>query len=118
MLIDLWLDDERDPDDPKIQELFDAAPGMIWVKTAHAAISRLKSGNVRSISLDHDLGTTATGYDVARWIEDRAFNGTLAKVDWCIHSMNVEGARAMRAALLNADRFWSGLQGDPNREES
>ena len=106
-MIDLWLDDERDPNDPKIQELFGAEPGMIWVKTAHAALSRLKSGHVRWISLDHDLGTTTTGYDVARWIEERAFHGQLPRLDWSVHSMNVEGTKAMRAALLSADLYWS-----------
>ena len=106
-MIDLWLDDERDPDDPRIQELFGAEPGMFWVKSAHAAIRRLKSGNVRSISLDHDLGQNATGYDVAKWIEERSFQRQLARVSWNVHSMNVEGAKVIRAALLNADRFWT-----------
>lgn len=87
---------------------------MIWVKTAQAAINRLKSNDVAWISLDHDLGTTATGYDVAKWIEKRAFDGELARVTWTIHSANVEGARAMRAALLSADRFWA--QHEQNRE--
>ena len=36
-MIDLWLDDERDPDDRLIQEMFDSFPGMLWVKTAFAA---------------------------------------------------------------------------------
>ena len=107
MVIDLWLDDVRDPGDPRIQELFGAEPGMVWVKSAHAAISRLKSGNVRSISLDHDLGQSATGHDVARWIEERSFNGELARISWNVHSTNIEGARAICATLQNADRFWS-----------
>lgn len=111
-MIDLWLDDERDPRNVKIQELFNADPEMLWVKTAQAAISRLKTGQVRSISLDHDLGTTATGYDVARWIEERAASGELPRLAWCVHSMNVEGVRAMRTALMNADRYWSAQDGD------
>ena len=105
-MIDLWLDDVRDPGDPKIQELFGAEPGMLWVRTVDAAISRLKTNNVRWISLDHDLGAAGTGYDVAKWIEARAFSGELARVAWTIHSANVEGARAMRMALQNADGFW------------
>ena len=111
-MIDLWLDDLRDPDDPKVRELFGAEPGMVWVKTVDAAISRLKSNNVRWISLDHDLGTTATGYDVAKWIEEKAFAGELARIAWTIHSANVEGIRLMRFALENADRFW--LQHEQN----
>lgn len=34
----VWLDDERDPQDPSIQEDFGARPDMIWVKTAEEAI--------------------------------------------------------------------------------
>ncbi len=98
-MINVWLDDERDPNDPKIQELFGAEPGMIWVKTADAAISRLKSNSVDWISLDHDLGTSATGYDVAKWIKERAFFGELQRSLWTIHSANVAGARVMRHAL-------------------
>lgn len=82
-------------------------PGMIWVKTVQAAISRLKSNSVRWISLDHDLGTTSTGYDVAKWIEERAYSGELFRLQWTVHSANVEGARLMRKALENADRYWS-----------
>lgn len=102
----VWLDDERDPDNIKIQELFGAEPGMIWCKTADAAINRLKSNSVEWISLDHDLGTTSTGYDVAKWIEERAHSGELFPLVWTVHSANVIGARAMRQALENADRFW------------
>ena len=106
-MIDLWLDDERDPDDPRIQEAFNAQPGMRWVKSAASAIRWLKQGNVLSISLDHDLGTNDTGYDVAKWIEERAFRGEMHRIQWTIHSMNVAGAKKMEAALQNADRFWS-----------
>ncbi len=105
-MINLWLDDERDPNNRKIQELFGAEPDMIWVKTADAAISRLKSNNVAWMSLDHDLGTTQTGYDVAKWIEERAYYGELSQLTWTIHSANIEGARLMRTALEKADEYW------------
>ena len=113
-MIDLWLDDERDPNDPRIQEQFDATDGMIWVKTAHAAIHRLKSGTVRFISLDHDLGTTATGYDVAKWIEERACRGDLPRLAWAVHSTNVEGAKNIRRVMLRADHFWLERDGKPD----
>lgn len=106
-MIDLWLDDERDPEHPQIQELFGISSGMVWVKTAHAAISRLKSGDVQSISFDHDLGTVMTGYDVAKWIEERACLGVLPRIFWTVHSRNVRGAKVIRQAMLNADQFWS-----------
>ena len=66
--IELWLDDERDPDDPFIQEEFHARPGMTWVKSAGRAIQVLGGGDVTYMSFDHDLGPGAgTGYEVARW---------------------------------------------------
>ncbi|MCA8992889.1 MAG: hypothetical protein KDA88_12950 [Planctomycetaceae bacterium] len=106
-MFNVWLDDERNPENLRVQELFGAEPGMIWVKTADAAISRLKSNSVAWISLDHDLSTTSTGYDVAKWIEERAYSGELQRLMWSIHSANVAGARAMRHALESAERFWS-----------
>ncbi|MFO1042054.1 MAG: cyclic-phosphate processing receiver domain-containing protein [Planctomycetaceae bacterium] len=106
-MVNIWLDDERDPNDPVIQELFGSERGMIWVKTTHAAINWLKTRTVAWISLDHDLGTTTTGYDVAKWIEERAHSGELPRLTWTVHSANVAGARSIRTALQNADRFWS-----------
>jgi hypothetical protein len=79
-MINLWLDDERDPNNMRIQELFGAESGMVWVKTVDAAICRLMSNNVTWVSLDHDLGTAQTGYDVAKWIEERAFFGELSRL--------------------------------------
>ena len=61
MGIKLWLDDERDPKNPIIQNLFGAEGDEVWVKTAYAAIQYLRQGNVESISLDHDLGLPSAG---------------------------------------------------------
>jgi hypothetical protein len=105
-VIDLWLDDERDPNDIRIQEQFNAFSGMIWVKTVAAAISRLRQGSVHFISLDHDLGTTESGYDLAKWIEERAYRGEIKRLHWAVHSMNIEGAKAIRVAMQNADKYW------------
>ncbi len=117
IMTELWLDDERDPDDPFIQEEFGAKPGMFWAKTAWSAISRLKNNDISFISLDHDLGSETafgTGYVVAKWIEKQAFLAStnkeeiyLSPLEWAVHSMNVEGAKKMRAALNNATRFWN-----------
>jgi hypothetical protein len=78
-MVNVWLDDERNPNDSRIQELFGSEVGMVWVKTVHAAINRLKSNDVHWISLDHDLGTAATGYDLAKRMEERAFKGELRR---------------------------------------
>ena len=103
----IWLDDERDPRQPQIQSLFGADGDEFWVKTADQAIHYLRQGGVTFISLDHDLGPDAgSGMEVANWIEQQAFHGTLERIHWSVHSMNSVGAKNMTKALSNADRFW------------
>lgn len=94
----LWLDDVR-----PLPEGFD-----MQVQTAEAAIALLATGQVQSISLDHDLGAAeaGTGYDVALYIEAAAYQGTLPPLRWALHSANPVGVRAMRIALQNADQYW------------
>ena len=107
MRIKLWLDDERDPKDPYIQSEFGAKGDEKWVKTASDAIHYLKQGNVTFISLDHDLGTEAgTGMEVAKYIEEQAFHGTLPRLLWSVHSLNIVGVKNMMNALFKANDFW------------
>ena len=96
--IRLWLDDCR-----PLPAGWDRQ-----VLTAPEAIALLAAGVVAAISLDHDLGPTeaGTGYDVARWIEEAAYRGSISRVDWHLHTDNPVGRERMRAALINADRFW------------
>jgi hypothetical protein len=106
--IKIFLDDERDPKDPVIQNKFGATPTMLWVKTAQDAIKILSQGNVAFISMDHDLGENAgSGYEVAKYIEKSAFEGTLPKLSWRIHSQNPVGARDIKFAMQSAERFWN-----------
>lgn len=104
----LWLDDLRDPDELNIQEAFGAEPGMVWVKTAREAIAALKSGNVSYISFDHDLGAASfsSGYDIAKWIEQSAWYGSLTRLAWTIHTQNPVGRARILAAMTNADLYW------------
>jgi hypothetical protein len=94
----IWLDDVR-----PIPPDFD-----IWVKTADEAIKHLESGKVSMISLDHDLGDsdTKTGYDVAKFIEKSAFDGTLEPIEVRVHSANPVGMNNMKMCINNAQRFW------------
>lgn len=83
--------------------------------TAQETIDLLKTNMVDHVSLDHDLdcdgvfseSITGTGYDVACFIEQGAYSGTLKRLTWEVHSMNPSGAARMKAALENADRFWN-----------
>lgn len=95
----VWVDDERER-----PEGFD-----IQAKTASSAVMLLKSGEVKLISLDHDLGSeqpNETGYFIAQWIELAAHNGWIPALEWRIHSANPVGRSNMEAALRNADRYW------------
>lgn len=94
----LWLDDLRP-----------APEGWVHATTAPEAISILERGGVAKISLDHDLGEeiAGTGYQVACWVEEQAAYGTLAPLEWAIHSANTVGKANMTLALKSAERFWS-----------
>lgn len=103
----LWLDDAR-----PAPEGFDTV-----VSTAKDAIAAIKSGKVTYCSLDHDLsyvppdptvynGIEGTGYEVASFIEEAAYYGTLPRLKWTVHSANPAGAARMVQALRAADRYW------------
>lgn len=112
--MNLWLDDERDPICPKIQQYFGAIGDEVWVKTAATAIHYLSQNDVASISLDHDLGdpSAGTGADVANYIERQAYEGKLKPLIWRVHSKNAVGTKRMIQALKNADKFWSQMKAE------
>ena len=101
----VWLDDVRE-----MPHGFDH-----HVRTATEAITLLATGAVRQISLDHDLGDeeNGTGYEVAKWIEAKAFawgrgeDTGLPPLEWQVHSQNPVGVGNMTQALRNAERFWA-----------
>jgi hypothetical protein len=52
------------------------------------------------MSLDHDLGTNQTGYDLICWIEEQIHNGELEILpEFSVHSANSVGRRKMEAGL-------------------
>ena len=96
----VWLDDIREPPE-----------GWTWVKTAPECIELLKTGQVTHISLDHDLGTDHcvspnNGYDVAKWIEEAAYNKSIPMISCRLHTQNAVGRKSMASALQNAYRYW------------
>ena len=94
----LWLDDLR----PMPAEF------NHHVKTADDAIKVLETGRVKRMSFDHDLGPeeAGTGYDVAKWVEEAAFNKEIPPFEWRVHSANPVGARNIENALKGAERYW------------
>jgi hypothetical protein len=102
--INLWLDDVRDP------AVHSPHYDWLWVKTAPAAIAVLETGAVERLSLDHDLGlgdAIGNGYTVAKYVEEAAYLRKIPQLEWYVHSQNSVGVASMKAALNNADRYWS-----------
>ena len=105
--IRLWLDDERDPKDPKIQQQYKAVGNEIWVKTVEEALPYFQSGNVEYISFDNDLGEGNTeGKKLAEWIEEQAYYKKIPRIQWMVHSQNPAAAKEILRAMQSADRFW------------
>jgi hypothetical protein len=94
----VWLDDSR-----TMPEGYE-----VHVKTAEEAIKLLMSGEVSFISLDHDLGDgNGSGSQVALYIEEHAWRGTLNRLAWRLHTANPVGREYMHSCLSNADRYWT-----------
>lgn len=105
--IKLWLDDNRDPQDPQVQKLFGSTGDEIWVKTIEEAKSYISQKNVESISFDNDLGEgIEEGYVLAKWIEEEAYFGRMPKIQWRVHSQNNVRNKEIFQAMTNADKFW------------
>lgn len=90
----IWLDDERP-----------APAGWMWVKTVEDAIQALRSNRVEEISLDHDLGIEATGYDVMLYLERCAFEGKPIPTQIRIHTANSVGREKMKQCLESIERL-------------
>lgn len=99
----LWLDDLR-----PMPKGFD-----VHAKTVEQALDLLASEQFDFISFDHDLGTDSngnlhlTGYDLAKIIEKKAFEGKMKPLGWAIHSANPVGRQNIERAMQNAERFWN-----------
>lgn len=103
----LYLDDERPTPD-----------GWQNVRTVEDAIELLKTGKVEEISLDNDLGIGYTqGWELAYWIREEAFKGTLKRVKWHVHTGSMEFALKIRLILDDADKFWDYHEKRKSREE-
>jgi hypothetical protein len=102
----IWLDDERSiffkPNcfDEKGNPIFDA-----HARTAEACIKLIKAGLVTFISFDHDLGSELTGYDVAKYIEERASRG-IEPPAYAVHSGNTVGTENIHRAMKAANRLF------------
>ena len=86
----VYLDDERD-----------TPSGWVRVYWPDEAIELLKSGVVKEISLDHDLGDDdrGTGYDVVLWVEEAVFTRDFTPPKMVVHSANSSAREKMEAGI-------------------
>jgi len=87
----VWLDDERP-----------APNGWTTCRWPDEVITLLKTGKVREISLDHDLGDDqrGTGYDVLKWLEEQVYRHGRKPPKISIHTANP----AARSRMIRAKR--------------
>jgi hypothetical protein len=86
----VYLDDQRSTPD-----------GWTRVYWPDEAIKLLKSGKVKEISLDYDLGDDerGTGYDVVLWIEEQVVQYGFAPPKISVHSANMLARSRMEASI-------------------
>jgi hypothetical protein len=78
-----------------------SAPNDDWVvaRSYRNAVSYLESGVVTSLSLDHDLGSKLTGYDICVWlIRQTDFVWPTVII---LHTSNTVGRDNMRQLLVH-----------------
>lgn len=92
----VYLDDERP-----------APPGWVRAYWPDDVIALLKTGAVRELSLDHDLGDDArgTGYDVVLWIEEAVMLRKFLPPVIHVHSANSSARQKMLAGVAAIQRL-------------
>jgi hypothetical protein len=104
----LWLDDERDPQDPSIQKDFGASKDDVWVRTVEKAIELLQTGKFDSISIDYDLGIShRPGIEIANWILEQATNHNFKRIEWNAHSSSSYCCQQIAKVMMKAEKVWA-----------
>lgn len=93
----LWVDDIRLPPNDE----------WTWVKTSSDAIQEICTGEYRLVSLDHDLGSAKTGYDVLCAVERQIAKGGWwhALPEFRVHSANPVGRANMLRAITSIQKL-------------
>lgn len=93
----IYLDDERTPPEGEDWTLTRGAGATLCLLVEH-------EGDITHLSLDHDLGTVRTGYDVLLWIERMVVEeGYKPPEHITVHSAN-SGARPKMELAIEAIR--------------
>lgn len=86
----IYLDDERETPE-----------GWLRVYWPEEVIELLKTGKVKEVSLDHDLGDDdrGTGYDVVLWIEEAVITKAFNPPAISVHSANLSARKKMELGI-------------------
>ncbi len=88
--IQIYLDDERK-----------TPLGSVGTNTVEDTIELLQKCDVKSLSLDHDLGCKKNGYDVLLWIEEQVVKTSYVPPEHIeIHTWNPGARPKMLAAVV------------------
>lgn len=101
----LWLDDYRDPytrPDWLVFSPIEQPFKVYWAKSYKSFIQYIiEFGLPDAICFDHDLGTSETGYDCAKWLVEYCIDNDKALPLFNIQSANPVGAENIRMLLNN-----------------
>lgn len=85
-----------------IDRFFPFPTQAIWVDNYEDCIANLMSREWDMISLDHDLGTDKTGYDVAKWMERQVYEyNKKIPSSIIIHTANTIGRKNIVDAMMS-----------------
>ncbi len=91
-----------------LDDIREAPAGWVRTRTADETVELLKSGKVRELSLDHDLGIdprAGNGYDVLLWIERQVVTNDFTPPVIVVHSANPAAAEKMKSAIQAIGRL-------------
>ena len=103
----LWLDDERDPVDPRWHSYFPIPnPKIVWVKSFHDFAEWLSDNEMpAAICFDHDLGDGPSGFDAAKCLTEHCLNNEHRLPKWNIQSANPIGKQNIASLLRSFQRI-------------
>ena len=85
-----------------VQQYVPFATHVVWVDNYEDCIANLKSREWDMISLDHDLGTDKTGYDVAKWLERQVYeHNKKIPSSIIIHTANTVGRKNIVDTMMS-----------------
>jgi len=89
-----------------VDDIRPAMPGWMIVTNYQMAINFLSTMKVDIISLDHDLGEEKTGYDIAKWIEEKvATDPSYNPPHIIVHSANPVGCENIMRCINSIVRL-------------